>query len=197
VAVYGVLVAATLEASFRVMGAVARFEVEGREAREAAGAAIEACWHQDVWAFLMGLSPERPWVSFMHPVASLAPFATFMRWRGGRVVLGSAGNDGRAAAEEVCRLLREGFSLIVFPDGPAGPARKVKPGLLQLARESGRPIVPVRFEFSRPFAVPSWDAKRMPWPGSVVRKRYGAPIFVGDDLEAAAVEVEAALGQRG
>ncbi|HYV46744.1 MAG TPA: hypothetical protein VFA20_17890 [Myxococcaceae bacterium] len=78
--------------------------------------------------------------------------------------------------------------------GPAGPARKVKPGLLQLARESGRPIVPVRFDFSRPFAVPTWDAKRMPWPGSLVRKHYGTPIRVGEDLQAAAAELEAALG---
>src|SRR6185295_4670149 len=56
----------------------------------------------------------------MHPGASLVPFQTFMRWRGGRVVLGSAGNDGRAAAEEIARLLREGFSLIVFLDGARG-----------------------------------------------------------------------------
>jgi len=42
------------------MGVAARFEQEGRAQRAAVGAAIEACWHRDVWAFLMGLSPERP-----------------------------------------------------------------------------------------------------------------------------------------
>jgi hypothetical protein len=44
---------------------------------------------------------------------------------------------------------RSGVDLVVTPDGPKGPAQVAKMGVIQLARASGLPIVPLTFGCSK------------------------------------------------
>ncbi len=42
--------------------------------------------------------------------------------------------------------LAAGTNIGITPDGPKGPRHRVKQGIIELARISGRPIVPVTYE---------------------------------------------------
>jgi lysophospholipid acyltransferase (LPLAT)-like uncharacterized protein len=68
---------------------------------------------------------------------------------GFRAVRGSSTRGGVEALRELIRLGRSGVDLVVTPDGPKGPAQIVKMGVIQLARASKLPIVPLAFGCSK------------------------------------------------
>jgi hypothetical protein len=74
--------------------------------------------------------------------------------------------------------MRRGCSAAFAADGPRGPARQVKPGLVYLAAKTGAPIVPMRIFYSREKVLDkTWDKYRVPMPFSVASIVYSDPIF--------------------
>lgn len=68
---------------------------------------------------------------------------------GFRSVRGSSTRGGVEALRELIRLGRSGVDLVVTPDGPNGPPQVVKMGVIQLARASKLPIIPLAFGCSK------------------------------------------------
>jgi lysophospholipid acyltransferase (LPLAT)-like uncharacterized protein len=90
------------------------------------------------------------------------------------------GSTTRGAVQAVRGLLRAGRDthLAVTPDGPHGPRRRVKPGVIFLAAELGLPIVPVGFGLQNPWRLRSWDSFALPRPGNRATCVTGSPIHV-------------------
>jgi lysophospholipid acyltransferase (LPLAT)-like uncharacterized protein len=111
---------------------------------------------------------------------------------------GSSSRGAVAGARELLGALDEGFDVAVTCDGPKGPAREVKAGILYLAQKTGLPIIPIasatsrRLEFAR-----SWDRFQVPLPFSRAVVVHGPAVLVGpqDDLAAKARELKAALDE--
>jgi lysophospholipid acyltransferase (LPLAT)-like uncharacterized protein len=101
----------------------------------------------------------------------------------------------QAALKTMARGLRDGLNVFVAVDGPHGPFRCVRPGVLWLARQSGRPIVPVGLAAWPAFRWPKWDRHLTPLPGARAAAIYGAPITLrrAADLDAAAEDLSARL----
>jgi lysophospholipid acyltransferase (LPLAT)-like uncharacterized protein len=68
---------------------------------------------------------------------------------GHRAVRGSSTRGGALALRELIRLGRSGADLVVTPDGPKGPRQIAKLGVVQLAKATGLPIVPLAFSCSK------------------------------------------------
>lgn len=68
---------------------------------------------------------------------------------GHRAVRGSSTRGGALALRELIRIGRSGADLAVTPDGPKGPRQVVKLGVVQLAKATGLPIVPLSFGCSK------------------------------------------------
>ena len=64
-------------------------------------------------------------------------------------VRGSSTRGGAEAFRKLIRLGRSGFNLVLTPDGPKGPRQIAKVGVVQLARATGLPIVPMAFGCSK------------------------------------------------
>ncbi|HVG03166.1 MAG TPA: lysophospholipid acyltransferase family protein [Nitrospira sp.] len=64
-------------------------------------------------------------------------------------VRGSSTRGGAEALRQLIRLGRSGGNLVLTPDGPKGPRQVVKMGVVQLARATGLPIVPMAFGCSK------------------------------------------------
>lgn len=58
---------------------------------------------------------------------------------------GSSTRGGTGALREMIRDARAGKNIVFTPDGPKGPNRIVKPGLVLAAQATGLPIVPIAF----------------------------------------------------
>ncbi|HVP49233.1 MAG TPA: hypothetical protein VMT32_21720 [Bryobacteraceae bacterium] len=128
--------------------------------------AIFCLWHESWWAyFVVFLRYRSPHALMSHPAAYMKPVHFVFRMMGAkRVLLGSSGEEGRKAAGEVAHLVRNGYSTTISPDGPYGPARILKKGVLYVALQSGVPVVPLTISSSRFVSWPSWDHKKFPLP---------------------------------
>jgi hypothetical protein len=64
-------------------------------------------------------------------------------------VRGSTTRGGASALRRLIRLGRRGGDLAITPDGPRGPRHHAQIGVIQLAKATGLPIVPVTFSCSK------------------------------------------------
>jgi hypothetical protein len=110
-------------------------------------------------------------------------------------VRGSSTRGGGRALRKMPRLLKEGTDVAITPDGPRGPRYRVQPGVISLARLSGRPIYPLTFGAERFRAFSSWDRFQVPGLFSAGVFVWGEPLTVkrGDDLEEKRLELEERL----
>jgi lysophospholipid acyltransferase (LPLAT)-like uncharacterized protein len=107
---------------------------------------------------------------------------------------GSSTVGGVAGMRDVLRKARAGYDVGIAPDGPRGPRRRAKLGVITAAKLAGIPIVPVAFSASRAKRLSSWDRTLVPWPFSTGLFVYGSPIRVPRDADPRAEEtVRAAL----
>ena len=119
------------------------------------------------------------------------------RW-GYRVVRGSSQRGGEVGLLGLVRHLRDGATVALTPDGPRGPAERVKPGALAAAQHAGALVIAVGARARRAWWVSSWDRFCIPKPFARVEVAYSAPFEVGcgkDGLRRGLADADRALRQ--
>lgn len=119
------------------------------------------------------------------------------KW-GFKLIRGSKGKKGAVEASmQMIEALKNGENCAMMIDGPRGPAKIAKDGVIKIAKLAGVPIVPIywyssNFNFAK---LPSWDGLRMPILDVRLINLYGKPIYVGenDDEEEARLKLQASL----
>ncbi|HEX7024773.1 MAG TPA: lysophospholipid acyltransferase family protein [Gemmatimonadales bacterium] len=102
----------------------------------------------------------------------------FARRIGYRAARGSSTRGGVRALVGAVKALREGGTVAFTPDGPRGPRRVFKGGVLLAAQRGGVPVVPLHAAADRAWRLRSWDRFLVPRPGARVRVAYGVPFMV-------------------
>ena len=156
-------------------------EVE-RLVREQRVPVIYALWHSHVFFVPLFRTYERRAVSVLlsaHRDAQIVGVAA--RLRGIRLVFGSSTRGGAKAYLQLLTVLQSGESVVMTPDGPKGPAERVKSGVIRLAQQSGCAIVPVALASSRLHRLKSWDRSLLPLPFSKAVFELGAPLYCPDE----------------
>ena len=117
----------------------------------------------------------------------------FARSLGYRSLLGSSTRGGARALLGAVRELRAGRPVAFTPDGPRGPRREIKPGVIAAAQRGGVPILPVHAEADRAWRLHSWDRFMIPKPGARIWITYGHPFDVAPGEVGFAEGVEQAM----
>jgi hypothetical protein len=123
----------------------------------------------------------------------LADFAASL---GYRTVRGSSTRGAARALLGAVRELKAGYAVAFTPDGPRGPRREMKPGVIAAAQRGGAVVVPLHARADRAWRLDSWDRFMIPKPGARVRIVYGRPFEVAPGeagLAAGLVDAEARL----
>jgi lysophospholipid acyltransferase (LPLAT)-like uncharacterized protein len=180
------------------VGMTSRLAIHGEEHRRALRSTnrrfIYAFWHQRQVFFT--------WTHRGDPTAILVSrsrdgelIARTMELSGLRATRGSSSRGAVRVLREMLETVSAGTDLGITPDGPRGPAREVKSGVLFLAQKLGIPILPLSNALSRKIEFKSWDRFQVPLPFGRAVLRYGAPIWVApeDDLAQKAGELKKAL----
>jgi lysophospholipid acyltransferase (LPLAT)-like uncharacterized protein len=68
---------------------------------------------------------------------------------GYHAVRGSSTRGGTVALRQLIKLGRSGVDLAITPDGPKGPRYVAQPGVIQIAKVTGLPILPLTFSCSK------------------------------------------------
>lgn len=186
--------------ALRLLSATLRFRREEKaiaERRAAGAPLIYVVWHARMLLlpYLYRRQGLRVLVSRSEDGAMVAGL---LRRFGFVVVHGSSSRGGAQGLLALTRALASGHSVVLVPDGPRGPREVLKPGVVTLARLTGAPVVPSALGASSEWRARSWDEFRIPKPFSRCVMRFGEPIAVPRDLDAAGEEtarkdIEAAL----
>ncbi len=145
---------------------------------------VYALWHGHqfgIWAI-----PDKPHTSIMISNSADGEIvAQGVEMLGFKTVRGSTGRRGSVGAtKQLIELLQAGECAAITVDGPRGPARKVKGGIVKIAKTSGAPIVPM-FWYSDQFNLVSlnnWDKMTFPVGPTRSIALYGDPIYVDKNL---------------
>jgi lysophospholipid acyltransferase (LPLAT)-like uncharacterized protein len=156
--------------------------------------ALFGVWHQDfvhTLAYLSQWNRHRPsyvLVSTSRDGTIGAVAAETVGYRG--TVRGSSARGGAKALLALHRIAATGScSVAVVCDGPRPPPRRMGPGLIHLARESGLPIWLVRSSFSPRWALRrSWAHFFLPPFGARTVVLSDGPIPVPADLDREGIE---------
>jgi len=180
----------------RALGSTWRITSEGADPFTERGTVVGAVWHQGLLVaayrfrgrgVAVPVSQSRDG-ELIDSVLRRLGFAPSPR--------GSSSRGGSALLRSLIRLTRQGTVVAVLPDGPRGPARQAKPGVVALTAATGAELIPVGIAARPAFRFGSWDRALLPLPFARVHCRYGAPLRVpkkSDDLEAHCRALEAAL----
>ncbi len=116
-------------------------------------------------------------LSSYHPDGRLVSKAG--RFFGIKTVDGSTSKGSVSAVKKMIRLAKNGQSLFLTPDGPKGPRQKAQAGIIELARMSGLPIIPVSVSTKKGKQFKkSWDHFLLPSLFDEGVILWGEPIYI-------------------
>lgn len=138
-------------------------------------------WHDQI---VMAVFSQRTWnlAGLISQHRDGGYLADSVRLAGIQPVRGSTSRGGMEAVREILSL--PDLHLAMTPDGPRGPRRQMKDGILFIASRSERPLVPAGMATGNAWHVRgSWTDLTIPKPFSTAVMIAGTPVVVPQDLE--------------
>jgi lysophospholipid acyltransferase (LPLAT)-like uncharacterized protein len=175
------LVTALAAGAIRLLAATWRFRVQGWEhvvaARATGRPVIYILWHSRILPLLYHRRGEgiALLISRHRDGGYLAELSG--RW-GYRVVRGSSRRGGEVGLLGLVRYLRRGGEVALTPDGPQGPAERMKPGALAAAQHADALVIAAGARASSAWWIESWDRFCVPQPFAQVDIVYSAAFGV-------------------
>ena len=94
-------------------------------------------------------------------------------------IRGSSSRGAKEARDAMVAAVAAGHIGAITVDGPRGPRRVLKNGIVDIARKTGAPVIPTTCVGSNMWILnKTWDQTRIPKPFSKILVHYGEPIIV-------------------
>lgn len=146
-----------------------RLSIVGEEHRQAVRARgkkpLHAIWHQRMVGGILAHRGEG-YVTMASKSPDGEIIATFLALWGFKAARGSSSKGGDVAVLEFLEALKDAPGGALTPDGPRGPARRCKRGILTLAEQGDTLVLPSSSSSSCPKFLNSWDRFLLPLPFS-------------------------------
>jgi lysophospholipid acyltransferase (LPLAT)-like uncharacterized protein len=142
---------------------------------------IFCAWHGQLLSITFDLAKEN-----FHAIAGTHKDAELIsqiatRW-GWSMLRGSSKEKGDVAYKDMLRVLRKrDGAVFITPDGPTGPARIPKPGVIRAAQVTGAAIIPISVHSTRRWGFTNWDTFFVEKPFGKIFIEYGTPLFFKKD----------------
>lgn len=186
----------------RIILKTCRVEIEGLE-EFVSTAKKEKCilmlWHNRlavVAEVLNSHAPQFTYAAFISQSRDGEVLAILARsYKAGRTIR-IAHNGKREALNTLIESLNTKREIILYtPDGPKGPAFKVKPGIIVAAKETQANIIPFSWSSTQFWSLKTWDKLMLPKPFSTIKVSFGKPMQVDPTAspEALKEELESSL----
>ncbi len=159
---------------------------------------IFAFWHESI-LFLSFAKPKKRTINIListHKDGKLA--SDVVKYFNLGTVGGSSNREPTKAFFAMLKSIKNNKTDIgITPDGPKGPRRKLKRGIIELAYLSKMPIVPIVCCTTNAWRVHSWDRMLIPKPFSTVVFKFLNPLCVNskDEFDQKAEELETLLNE--
>lgn len=178
--VYGWIGAMVYAGSNFLFRSLCRIEYVGKEHIENIPNHIFCLWHENLPLFFLAhayFHKPNIWLTF--PLWYMKPVHVMKKNIGiQELAYGASGLNGKAALQQVLTRLKEGWSTFAAPDGPKGPVKVAKDGVLLMSLKTGTPIIPMSFQLEKAWRFNSWDKKKYPAFFTKFTVIYGQPQYV-------------------
>src|SRR5919202_1056035 len=128
----------------RVLHATLRVKHVGAEKMQSLPQYIIAFWHAHLLLMLHSRY-KKPAVVLISQSRDGELIARTFKYYGIESARGSSTRGATGALREMIRAAKAGSNIVFTPDGPKGPARVAKDGVVFAAQATGLPIVPIAF----------------------------------------------------
>jgi len=98
------------------------------------------------------------------------------------VIRGSSSVGGDVALSIMVDYAKNNNSIAITPDGPRGPAFKLKAGAIITSKKSGLPLVLLGIGFKNKKLLKSWDSFQVPFFFTKATAVFSDPIYVDNKL---------------
>jgi lysophospholipid acyltransferase (LPLAT)-like uncharacterized protein len=105
---------------------------------------------------------------------------------GFHAILGSTNRRGFSGFKKMVNAQESDIAIV--PDGPRGPRRRAQIGVIELAKLTGKAILPLSFSASKRKIFDTWDQFLLPYPFSKGVFVWGEPIEVDQNGDRAHLE---------
>ena len=140
---------------------------------------IFSVWHSHLLSIVHDLrNMEINALAGTHSDADLiSHIATKWGWK---MVRGSSKEKGSEAYKSMLRLIKNSNSSLLFitPDGPSGPPKIPKKGIIRLAQNTNAGIIPIRVNYTRSWGFKNWDTFYLAKPFGAISIEYGQAIYL-------------------
>jgi lysophospholipid acyltransferase (LPLAT)-like uncharacterized protein len=148
-------------------------------------------WHDDILMTVFCGRPKKM-AGLVSPHQDGSYLADAMQRVGITSVRGSSKRGASRAMRELLDRVRD-LHVAITPDGPRGPRRQMKTGIIFLASRSGRAIIPTAYACRRAWRIRgNWTDMQLPMPFTRVHARGGPAFIVPADLDREQLEFYAA-----
>lgn len=156
------------------------------------GAYILSSWHQNFFQAIFA-QKNKKYAAMASRSKDAEPMAYTCTTRGNIIIRGSSSRGGvnkggSEAKAQMIEVLKSGIPGAVTVDGPVGPAKIAKPGIIKMASEANVPVSPYLPLAESYWEFNSWDKFRFPKPFSRIIIYYVPPLEIPSDLDAQQVQ---------
>ena len=144
---------------------------------------IFSVWHGQLLSIIYDLRNDPiNAVAGTHADAELiTQIATKWGWN---VIRGSSKEKGDLAYKKMIKILKEPRArLFITPDGPTGPAKIPKLGIVRAAQITNSAIIPISVYSTKRWGFTNWDTFYLEKPFGKIYIEYGQPIFLDNKLD--------------
>lgn len=156
-------------------------------------AGIVAFWHGRLLMMPYAWKRPKPFRMLTSAHRDGELIAATVKQHGIGSIIGSTAKDGRDkggsnALRAMLKALKSGAFIGMTPDGPRGPRMRASDGIINVARLSGAPILPLTFSVSSGRVLGTWDRFLLPLPFSRGVLYWGEPLYVSRKLDDAGID---------
>lgn len=138
--------------------------------------AILSIWHSQLLSIVYDLRklPINAIAGTHRDAHLISSVATKWGWN---MIRGSSKEKGEVAYKAMVSSLKKGELVFITPDGPTGPPRIPKPGIIRASQFTGAGIIPVSVHSTLRWGFTNWDTFYLEKPFGKIFIEYGKPIY--------------------
>tara|TARA_S200000501_G_scaffold25072_2_gene21743 strand:- start:40830 stop:41501 length:672 start_codon:yes stop_codon:yes gene_type:complete len=144
---------------------------------------LVCCWHGQLLSVVKNLSGNKYYaIAGTHRDAEIIS-KICKKWKF-KMIRGSSKERGSIAFKKILSALKKPSTLVfITPDGPTGPARQPKEGIIRAAQISGSAIIPVTSFSDKRWVFKNWDDFFVEKPFGKIHIMYGSPFYLKKNMD--------------
>ena len=146
---------------------------------------VLSCWHGQLLTSFMHLADKNHYglAGLNKDGELISKIGSRLGWK---MLRGSSSKGGSKIFVEIVKKLRNPPCLVgITPDGPTGPEKIPKPGVIKAAQKTGALIIPISSISTKHWKIKNWHTFFLEKPFGKIYLQYGSPIQfnLDDDFE--------------